>query len=73
MGKFEKKKQLIDGNETLNQEILSYVKENKPKNFKKDLIQLCATIIGNINLKKPDPQNIFLIPFMKQNGLDCEL
>ena len=51
----KKKKQLIDGNETLNQEILSYVKENKPKNFKKDLIQLCATIIGNINLKKPDP------------------
>ena len=69
----KKQNVLIINNENLNKEIKSYVKQKDPETFKKDLNRICSSIIEKINLKEPEPQNLFLIQFMKQFGLEYKL
>ena len=65
--------QLIIGNKNLNSKIVDYVHQNNAAKFKKDLIKICGSSFQEINLNNPDPQNLFLAPFMKQYGLDFDI
>ena len=65
--------QLIIGNKNLNSKIVDYVHQNNAAKFKKDLIKICGSSFQEINLNNPDPQNLFLSPFMKQYGLDFDI
>ena len=60
-------------NSIVNAEIKSYVNKNDITIFMRELSDLCSKKIKKINLKEPDPQNIFLKPFMKQNNLYYEI
>ena len=65
--------QLIVSNKILNSKIVDYVLKNNATKFKKDLIKLCGASFKEISLNNPDPQNLFLAPFMKQYGLDFDI
>ena len=65
--------QLIVSNKILNSKIVDYVLKNNVTKFKKDLIKLCGASFQEISLNNPDPQNLFLAPFMKQYGLDFDI
>ena len=69
----KEEKQLIIGNNSLNSKIVDYVLKNNAIKFKNDLIKLCGSSFQEINLNNPDPQNLFLAPFMKQYGLDFDI
>jgi hypothetical protein len=60
-------------NENLNKKIVSYVKANNPEKFLKDLSKICGEYIKEINLKDPDPQNLYLKAFMNQNEIYYEV
>jgi len=53
----------------INANIKNYIKNNNLATFQEELSKLVGPKIKSINLKNADPQNIFLKPFMKQNGL----
>ena len=67
-----KSTKIIDGNDEFNNKILNYVENNDKSKFQKDLVSLIKPDINAINMRLNDPQNIFLKPFMKQNGLDFQ-
>jgi len=64
----EKEEKIIN-DININKNIKNYIKKNNLAIFQEDLSNLCGEKIKSINLKNADPQNIFLKPFMKQNGL----
>ena len=64
----EKEEKIIN-DININKNIKNYIKKNNLAIFQEDLSKLCGEKIKSINLKNADPQNIFLKPFMKQNGL----
>ena len=64
----EKEEKIIN-DININKNIKNYIKKNNLAIFQEDLSKLCREKIKSINLKNADPQNIFLKPFMKQNGL----
>ena len=54
----------------LNDEIKIYVNKNNGNKFVKDFINIIQKDIEYIDLSENDPQNLDIIPFMKQYGLD---
>ena len=71
--KIRKTVKFIENNEELNELIKKYVQNNEKSEFKKDLKNLLGPVIKKINLDEKDPQNLFLKPFMKQNGLISDI
>ena len=57
----------------VNDNITSYINKFNIEIFEKDLSELCGKSIKEVNLKNPDPQNIFLKSFMKQQELDYDI
>ena len=64
----EKEEKIIN-DININKNIKNYIKKNNLATFQEELSKLVGPKIKSINLKNAAPQNIFLKPFMKQNGL----
>ena len=54
----------------LNEEIISYVKNNNLNDFIKDFVDFFDNELPQIDFTQKDPQNIDILTFMKQNQLD---
>ena len=68
-----KKEKFFIENKVINKEISDYIKKSTYEKFKKDFSSTFGDKVKDINVDEIDPQNLFLKPFMIQQGLYCEI
>ena len=60
-------------NKVINKEVSDYIKKSTYEKFIKDFSSTFGNKVKDINVDEIDPQNLFLKPFMIQQGLYCEI
>ena len=68
-----KKEKFFIENKAINKAISDYIKKSTYEKFIKDFSSTFGDKVKDINVDEIDPQNIFLKPFMIQQGLYCEI
>ena len=68
-----KKEKFFIENKAINKAISDYIKKSTYEKFIKDFSSTFGDKVKDINVDEIDPQNLFLKPFMIQQGLYCEI